>query len=54
MPSWDFKCPLCEKVTEHFIKDGDEFPKCEEHDVTLTKQFAAAPIHFKGTGWGHQ
>jgi predicted nucleic acid-binding Zn ribbon protein len=51
MATWDFKCITCDKVTEHNIKDGEEFPKCEACNITLTKLFVAAPIHFKGGGW---
>jgi putative FmdB family regulatory protein len=52
MPNWDFKCPLCEGVTEHFIENNEAvFPVCETCKVTLTKLFSATPAHFKGGGW---
>lgn len=54
MPNWDFKCALCDAVTEHHIKEGEEFPKCDKCNVTLTKIYSAPGIHFKGTGWGFQ
>lgn len=52
MPNWDFKCPLCDKVEEHFIESNEAvFPTCETCKVTLTKLFSAVPTHFKGGGW---
>lgn len=54
MPNWDFKCPLCGTIKEHNIGSDDPFPACPDCGITMTKLFAAAPVHFKGTGWGHQ
>lgn len=53
MPNYDFQCPMCEKVIELYIDySADEFPKCSECDITLTKMFTPPAIHFKGGGWG--
>jgi putative FmdB family regulatory protein len=52
MPNWDFKCNMCDAVIEHLIKDGDEFPKCVDCNVTLSKMYSATPSIFRGGGWG--
>ena len=55
MPTFDFKCNLCDGVVELRIVEGDDpFPKCEKCDVTLTRVYTPPAVHFKGGGWGGQ
>ncbi len=51
MPTFDFKCHLCDTVVEMIITD-DPLPKCKTCDTTLTKVYTPPAIHFKGGGWG--
>lgn len=53
MPNYDFTCPMCDWKGELFVEySADEFPKCNDCNITLTKVFTPPAIHFKGGGWG--
>ena len=52
MPAYDYKCRTCGEVTE--IRHGfDERPEggCPHCNGELARQFTAAPIIFKGSGY---
>ena len=52
MPTYDFKCRMCDTNVEIKVVLDDEFPKCEQCGVPLSKVFTPPAIHFKGGGWG--
>jgi predicted nucleic acid-binding Zn ribbon protein len=44
---------MCDREYELYVGyDQDEFPKCEDCSITLSKVFTPPAIHFKGGGWG--
>lgn len=52
MPLYEYGCPSCETTTD--VRHGfDETPKlvCEVCKTPLKRQFSAAPIVFKGSGF---
>ena len=52
MPLYEYGCPQCETSTD--VRHGfDEKPAlaCERCGSTLVRQFSAAPIVFKGSGF---
>lgn len=53
MPTYDYKCPKCEKMSEIFHKMSDGLPVyCPECYDKMVKQFnAGIGVHFKGTGF---
>jgi putative FmdB family regulatory protein len=54
MPIYDYTCSACRRTTEvvHGINDhGPRFcPECGAKG-TMKKDFTAAAVHFKGSGW---
>ena len=53
MPNYNFVCRMCDREYELYVGyDQDEFPKCEDCSITLSKVFTPPAIHFKGGGWG--
>lgn len=52
MPLYEYGCPSCQTTTD--VRHGfDETPKlvCEACGTPLKRQFSAAPIVFKGSGF---
>ena len=52
MPTYDYRCPMCEQKFEivlNFDDVGEQL--CEKDGVPMNKVYYAAPIHFKGSGW---
>ena len=53
MPTYDYKCPKCDRVTESFHKMCEQIeiicPECNEK-MDLCIRLGSA-IHFKGTGF---
>jgi len=52
MPTYEFVCPICNHREEHqFTVYSNHTVFCETCKVEMNKQFYAAPVHFKGTGF---
>ena len=52
MPTYEFQCENCERLTEVFQAIGDAHPKkCEHCGGKLTKIFHPVGIQFKGSGF---
>ena len=52
MPTYEFLCPICNKQKEEFFSVyTTHILRCEDCNVEMDKQFSAAPVHFKGTGF---
>ena len=51
MPLYDYRCESCQKLSE--VRHGFEETagSCPDCGGTLTRQFHAAPIVFKGSGF---
>jgi len=52
MPFYDYHCSRCNKTVE-LLHGIDQVPSLVHEGCggALEKQFAAASIHFKGSGW---
>lgn len=56
MPLYDYKCPKCGEVTEHFIKHNAPHPHCEHDGTELVKELTIPAFQFKngvGTDMGN-
>ena len=53
MPTYEYKCPKCQKVFEikHSMTDHPK-PACLDCVVLLNRVFRLAGVTFKGGGWG--
>jgi putative FmdB family regulatory protein len=53
MPTYDYKCPNCQKVIEikHSMIDQPN-PACIDCMLPLQRVFKIAGVSFKGSGWG--
>jgi len=52
MPTFDYICQNCQKVTEYILMAADPRPtKCPECGGKLHKCLSAPAIQFKGSGW---
>lgn len=52
MPTFDYICQKCQKVTEFILMAADPRPtKCPECGGKLHKCLSAPAIQFKGSGW---
>ena len=52
MPTFDYICQSCQKVTEFILMAADPRPtKCPECGGKLHKCLSAPAIQFKGSGW---
>ena len=52
MPTFDYICQKCQKVTEYILMAADPRPvKCPECGGKLHKCLSAPAIQFKGSGW---
>jgi putative FmdB family regulatory protein len=55
MPTYEYKCPTCQKHVDiiHSFADTAKH-KCENCHVPMVKVFAAPGLSFKGGGWAHK
>lgn len=51
MPTYDFKCPKCEKVKEISISYSARTPKCDDCGKEMKKMYSFAGAILKGSGW---
>ncbi len=53
MPTYDYKCPTCSKISEQFHKPFESFNiSCEKCGENMMKSYSPClGIHFKGTGF---
>lgn len=53
MPTYDYKCPKCEKMAEYLRKMCDDTPQsCPECNETMVKFIGRGiGVHFKGSGF---
>lgn len=53
MPTFDFKCPKCEKVREELIRKPEDelLVTCEDCGFIMRKQIGAPNVEFKGFGF---
>ncbi len=53
MPTYDYKCPKCNRTYEVIAKCADEGreTKCVYCFVDLVKQVSKPAVHFKGSGF---
>lgn len=52
MPTYDFICPICNKVEEKFFSVySNHTTFCDVCKVEMEKTFQPTPVHFKGTGF---
>jgi putative FmdB family regulatory protein len=54
MPTYDFKCPVCEATREVFIyhKDYEKYiVRCEVDYKPMVRVFSAPAVKFKGSGF---
>ena len=52
MPTYEFKCPLCEvTVGKSFAVYSNHSMFCEDCKVPMAKVFTAPGVIFKGEGW---
>lgn len=57
MAQYEFMCSVCTQVTIIERSMTDELPRdpyCDNCVIPMKRVWQAAPIHFKGQGWGHQ
>jgi len=51
MPLYDFKCIVCDRVTEQRQKYDDPFPSCEACGNSTERLISSAHFILKGGGW---
>lgn len=53
MPTYEYKCPKCEKVitVTRSIHDEDPGYTCEDCNEKMPQQIGSLSLSFKGTGW---
>jgi putative FmdB family regulatory protein len=52
MPTYDFICPICNKIEEKFFSVySNHTTFCDVCKVEMEKTFQPTPVHFKGTGF---
>lgn len=60
MPVFDYRCPECGHISEHYVQTADEVVTClgceffNDHLIHMVKQPAAPAFHLKGSGWDKQ
>ena len=50
MKVYNYKCPTCEKVEEHFVKDTDTVVKCDGCSVKMERQVCVPGMVRTDTG----
>jgi len=53
MPTYEFKCPDCFRLEEHYFKFHEEHKlNCPSCKTKMDKVIKAMPAIFTGGGWG--
>jgi putative FmdB family regulatory protein len=55
MAQYEYMCQVCTQVTivvRPMTEELDFEPYCDNCTIPMKRVWAAAAIHFKGTGWG--
>jgi putative FmdB family regulatory protein len=55
MAQYDYRCEVCGemKTIRRSMEDNmDRNPYCDKCTIPMMRVWVAAPIHFKGKGWG--
>jgi putative FmdB family regulatory protein len=57
MALYEYRCEMCQKAETVERAMTDQLPRdpyCPNCTIPMKRVYTAAPIHFKGQGWGHQ